>query len=432
MIFVRSTFLAVIALTAFGVAVGASQPHETSGAASDASLPLTIPQAIDDLADPRAQVRAAACSMLDRLAEEHLDISPFMISEDARRLRDETEPLLPKLIDALSSDDATVRTSATYALAAIGPKARAALPILKRRWLAITANSSDDNYEVLMLALVRLVPVDEPVLPILQAGMRRLQDECGAALALELTPECLHSIGNGTFYLSCMLANANRTVQEVPHLIEMAERPTPIAMRLFALGILENFGPEARDAIPALRRLLTDESEAVRICAGGALVVVENDRRRVKEIAASLRTSPEHEAAFLDGAHLHFEQQDQMLASLRSVAKDVSSDDAILAEEAAYFIHHYVVGMNSSEGATRRQYIDALRQIGPPARSAVPQLIVLARDADAFTREYAQAALRAIDPGTAERLACGDTCRRLAHPRRLFRRLRCRGALIPR
>ncbi|MEX2186249.1 MAG: HEAT repeat domain-containing protein [Pirellulales bacterium] len=302
-------------------------------------------------------------------------------------------------------------------LAAIGPEARAALPILKRRWRAITANAPDGAEESL-LALIRITPVDEPVLPVLYEA--RLQGERGEVADIELTAADLASIGMGTFYWSRILVNADRTVQEVPYLVQTAEGHNPVAVRLSAIGILENFGPEARDAIPALRRLLCDENEAVRICAGVALFIVENDRRHVKEIATKLRMKPEQEAEFIEEARMHFEQQDQMLASLRSLGLLIGGSDPDDAEYAENLVLSYAAAMDMYNGAMRRQYIDALRQIGPPAKCAVPRLTSLARNSDAFTREYAEKALWAIDPASAAKLACEDMHCRKARPRKLF------------
>jgi hypothetical protein len=49
--------------------------------------------------------------------------------------------------------------------------------------------------------------------------------------------------------------------------------------RVFAAKSLESMGPDARDALPALKSLRLDQSEQVRIAVRAAIAAIETDTK---------------------------------------------------------------------------------------------------------------------------------------------------------
>jgi HEAT repeat protein len=158
---------------------------------------------------------------------------------------------VPLVIAALKDPSPTVRWNAAQALRNLGPDAKQAIPELAKLL-------DDENYNVRQNSVQALM---------------NMTPESGSALALGLKSKDLN-IRN-----QCLNAFANNKLQvkapdAVPLLIEMLKDTAPF-VRLQAARALGNFGPEAKDAIPALTKLTLDPNVAVRNNAQQALQKIQ-------------------------------------------------------------------------------------------------------------------------------------------------------------
>ncbi|MCA9006921.1 MAG: HEAT repeat domain-containing protein [Planctomycetaceae bacterium] len=83
------------------------------------------------------------------------------------------------------------------------------------------------------------------------------------------------------------MVKTDRTLCEVPHLVEALNDKYPIFVRLCAVELLAELGDESGKALPKLNELLGDESESLRFAAACAIVRIE-PRTDTKKLSASL------------------------------------------------------------------------------------------------------------------------------------------------
>jgi HEAT repeat protein len=135
-----------------------------------------------------------------------------------------SEEAIPELIKALSHENVKVRNGASYALGKIGPAAKSALPTLKRNM-----SSKDDEY-----------------LPLVSAwAVAQIDYENPATVRLTM----------------------DVFVKGLSH--------REMLIRLEAANTLALFGAHAKDAVPALQRVLNDRDPNVREAAARALKKIE-------------------------------------------------------------------------------------------------------------------------------------------------------------
>ena len=157
----------------------------------------------------------------------------------------------------------------------------------------------------------------------------------------------------------------------VPRLIEMLDGPHSVA----AARTLARFGPQAREAVPALIRLLDHEVVEVRWNAARTLGKI-----RMPALAAV--------------PHL-IEQLKDPATPVREHAAEALGD---IGPEAKAGIPALIAALGDEDTRVRRDAARALGFMGPEARQAIPQIEKLLQDPAEMVREAAATALRSIDP----------------------------------
>jgi HEAT repeat protein len=228
-------------------------------------------------------------------------------------------------IKALDSPDAETRHQAVHALGAMGPEGAEAVPALAR----ILREDADyqDRGEA-ALALLKIAPASKAAVPELAQALEDKEPivRMNSALALfrlgtesrPAVPALIKAMGEDdndtnvatfTFTIRMMAARAvgratAGTADGVPALSAALEGSHSEPMTLAVARALGEVGPEARPAVPQLRKLLQDNSKDVRQAAEEALQRIEvappepKGQTRAGDEAENLEL-PEAERAYL-------------------------------------------------------------------------------------------------------------------------------------
>jgi HEAT repeat protein len=189
---------------------------------------------------------------------------------------------LARLIDALSSDDPSDRVRAAEELARLGREAVAAVPALVRA-------ASDSSVLVQVSALRALAAIGKPAGAVLErvkqiAAMTRVEEVCeAAAMAMY---RISGTSKEATIFLQALVTmgrDAQARARAASDLGEIGAREavpalihglddSAAAVRREAAYALGRIGAEAKDALPALEKLLLDQrDDHARIACAEAL-----------------------------------------------------------------------------------------------------------------------------------------------------------------
>lgn len=151
---------------------------------------------------------------------------PSLPSEERNKLNERLEkhgkPLVPGLAAALNDKDTQIRRAAVFALSQIGPDAKAAVPALIK-----ALDDPDKGKEI---------------------GGRAISDCAADTLAI---------IGPGA-------------AEAIPALMGIARSSLKRDLRMRAVWALGEIGPQSKEVIPLLRKLMKDDKEAELIRARAA------------------------------------------------------------------------------------------------------------------------------------------------------------------
>jgi HEAT repeat protein len=296
---------------------------------------------------------------------------------------------VPALIKALEHEDARIRSPAAYSLGRMGPAAKAAVPALTR-----TLHDSDSH--------VRINAAD---------ALRRIDNSAAG----------------------------------IPALIEVCKDPSP-SNRCTATMVLGDFGPAAKDAVPALLELLKDSDPYLPPYAAFSLWQIAKHDRAIPVLIEKARGSengpdseflgqigPEAKAAVsaltkaaADKDAFRAGRAIEALGKIGAEAKSalpvirpfLKTDDLrkVAAAMALWqlerspeaipmliqALHSHKYFDEDTEGThgdlVRWRAADALRDIGPDAKAAIPALRAALYDEDMTVRRAAAAAIQRIDP----------------------------------
>ena len=178
------------------------------------------------------------------------------------QLHQKSDLVMPKLIEALDSDNSHLASGAAGTLASMGEDARPALPKLRS-----LANSENDKlrYHVAE-ALWRIDKNPEPLIPFRIEALRE--------------PKLVKGTQWGYIgFLGTHAARHPAAIETIAHMLLTAEDFT---VRAHAANVLEEMGPAARPALPQLRRAALDEWLTVRDAATNAIVRIETEGIRLR------------------------------------------------------------------------------------------------------------------------------------------------------
>ena len=159
--------------------------------------------------------------------------------------------------------------------------------------------------------------------------------------------------------------------EALPIFIEMLNTPE----KLIAAKALSNYKAQAKEAIPALTKLLRDPDIDVRWNASKTLGKIGPDSKvSIAEIVAQL-------------------QDEQAL--VREHAAEALGDIGL---DAAIAIPELVRVLTDPDTRVRRDAIRSLGQVGPDAKKFIPEMLPLIDDPAQIVREAALKTIRTLDP----------------------------------
>ncbi len=325
----------------------------------DASWGEAVPALIKATNDPDATVRASAYGAMARIRPRPREavglLTKALQDKDAGvRLTaarvlyycdPENATAVPALTDALADADRYVRYESARTLGSIGPAARAAIPAL----LKIAKNQGDHAREAALWALAGISPESKDVLGVLTDG---LQDHdpcirtCAAASVGRMGP---------------------RAKEAVDLLLERLSDEDATVCATIA-GTLKAIGTESeRKATTVLKGLMVDKNVSVRVNAAYALWSITKEAE--PSVDALIRALDTGDASV---------RAAQVLSLMGADAKK-----AVPALTKKLRVGNPVMQQNVAR---------ALGEIGFAAKTAIPDLRVVAQNADDKDAEVRSAA----------------------------------------
>jgi HEAT repeat protein len=262
------------------------------------------------------------------------------------------EPAVPALITQLRDKDPDIRKNAAWALRKMGPRAQAAVP-------ALCEMSKDNNADLRRFAVAALGKIGPAASGAVPALIARLQDPDGVIRR----------------YASWSLGCIGRPAKDaVPALIAMLKDKEKEA-RESATWALGKIGLDAKAAVPAL--IKTAKKDRDHGLAAEALGRIGADARAAVPTLVELLDQSSAEARIrIALAHWRITGHEETAVKVLTAA------------------------LTDEQSAVRCDAADALGEMGPKARAAVPALIALMKrttsDDRSQDREAARQALRKI------------------------------------
>lgn len=447
------------------------------------------PALVEALRDDEEVVRDAAARVLAGLGKEARPALPALIkgvqagdlaildgaSRVLAHMGAEASPAVPALIESLAKVDERTATAVIKALGGIGPEAGQAAPELVRilennraGWGIRQAAASalgrtrgpgalealeeallDDSVEAVRFAAASALGTfgGEAVPPLTKAlispdrGVRKQAALALSALGKEAEPalpDLTNALLDQDAFVRAGVADALVGLggTAVPALVNALERDD---LRIPALLVLEKIGPAAKEAVPALARLL---KQPYQLACIEAVRVLGSLGPEASPILVDLVAPPEEQAAIKHDIGLRRAAIKALAriappstAAVSALGRALSDTDAITCRHAAEALAGFgaaaaaavpqlmnaLAGKNPQAGSAlaaigtpalpslikaldspsehvRRSALDILAAIGPDAGPALPALLKLLGDQDATVRGAALRAVKAVNP----------------------------------
>ncbi|MFN0055758.1 MAG: HEAT repeat domain-containing protein [Planctomycetales bacterium] len=300
------------------------------------------------------------------------------------RLQDEARMLTSELLKLLESPHEECRSSAARILWFIGAEAESACPLL----LKIIRTTDGPSRMDAIIALLHVTPVNKTVGPELieaiaaggQAKTKPVPQERDDAPDRDLARAGIEGV-----LCAKLLIESGRTLVELPSVIELTRQKYSKPVRATAILTLLQLGPEANGAVPALKGLLTDDDRGIRQIAGTAVILIVGDRTEAPAIIEAMNLGEGKTTAVDELVGQFFRDQDSTRRYLREGPAEILSSASDTIELSKY-----------APPALLRHLIRTLGDIGPAAKSVIPDLAKLLESPDAATREAARKAIEQI------------------------------------
>jgi len=254
---------------------------------------------IDGLGSENVDVRRAAARSVAELEVDHKVAAPMLVE----LLRDQDDTVVANAISALSAygphaldhisdalDDERLRHFAVMLIGRMGPQAASAVPSLVALIRAEPVGDADAEFvREVQFALSAIGPPAKSAIPVLVKSLSSSNDEIQASAAFALgkigpdargaVPALRAALRSESFIVRLTAVRSLLEIQPGQRSIEVIaapllikalsdERPMVRAEAATALGEIGDLG---REAIPELRKLLTDDQEFVRQAAQNSL-----------------------------------------------------------------------------------------------------------------------------------------------------------------
>jgi HEAT repeat protein len=312
-------------------------------------------------------LRAAAMGGLREIRPKWADHLPFLadalsdpaLAPQAREVLVELGPAARPLVRDLIKKVEAWGLQAQYAqvLAAIGPGAREAIPLL----IEILRKAPSDERGWAAWTLGNIGPQTREVMPALLRALKREHPDVRQAAAAALT------------YIP-------QAEEVVPALLEaLREDPWVRETALRGLGLM---GKKAEKALPDILKIAanprTDLELDTAVEALGNIGVARPEV--VRAVRAALKGSRCQTRVAVKALWQLSAMSDEDVRQLAGVVEDIEMGSL-----------------------TRGEAIELLGKMGPKARSAVPALLKALKDREPFVRETAAESLKQIDPKAARK-----------------------------
>jgi HEAT repeat protein len=314
------------------------------------------------------RIRPVPKGVVSALSNTTTDNNPAVpegAGSDPKEVKDERA--VAALIAVLRTEqDPDDRTRAIVKIGALGPKAKAAIPILieilkspssyPNGWLSLGSGRATSGVPSLVAqTLVKIGPASVPPLVDVFRSSR-----CSKQARL-------------TAVWTLTLMKPAEAVPAIPSLLRILKDPDK-EIREKALWVFEVIGPRARVAIPSIRKALNDPSSRVRLSAARALYQV--DPRNQATIPALIKCLKDRDSWTRCGA----------ATALGSIGSKAAPAVAALTE-----------ALQEEDSDIRRAVASALGWIGPKAKQSIPALQKVAKhDPEQAVREEAAEAIKRI------------------------------------
>ena len=298
--------------------------------------------------------------------------------------------VLPVLLDVAQDTKllSEVRLAAINVLAAMGPAAKVAHPMLQR-----LQDENDDALKAAAAAAAeRIGQVTVDDVPTLIKGLdsssltlRKAAAETLTALrdeAKDAVPALRRAFGDGDLALRLAAAEALGAIgpdakDAVPELAAALKEPT-LEVRGASLDALRGIGPDAKDVLLKVLACVTDKDARIRAAALTAAAGISD------------RDPDFHKA--LEGRMKDEDGRIRVVAAEIYLHVKKGKTDVVLPV--------LTEALNDSKAEVKSAAIAVLGDIGPAAQVAIPRLTELSKDQNETVRKSAQEALKKIGPTT--------------------------------
>jgi HEAT repeat protein len=332
---------------------------------------------VEALGADDGETRLAALTALAQVGFEAKDLTPSVkkllkdgdpkVRAAAARvlwLADRTDPdVLPPLVEMVK-EGGPGRVAASEVLGRMGEDARAAVPALAEALKDVT---DLETWRRVSWALQDLGPVARPAVPT-YLGLLKDPGKGGDFVA----GGCLTAFGR--------VGADPRDV--VPLAVKMLEDNPDQPHRSTIIQLLVTFGPDAKEAVPVLLKLLDHPEKWTRLSAGQALARIDPEKGRAALPLFRDEAQSRIQGTYPDAALVRLDPEDPQPVVRLAAAVDRVSDAAL-----------------------RPQAIGVVGQLGPAAKKAAPALARALKDDDVAIRLSAAESLWRVTGETKDALA---------------------------
>jgi HEAT repeat protein len=410
-------------------------------------LKAAVPALVEALQDKNDAVRAEVVSALGAIGPPAKEAVPKITAllEDPNKLIRRTAALalwwidsqakvaVPILIEGLEDKGADLidRQACVYVLGEIGAQAEAAVPALIGLLRGIQKSTrTETSVELSQNAAEALGRLGEPAVPALTTQLRDKDPDIrkNAAWALwRMGPKAKAAVpalcemskdGNASVRLFAVAALGKigpAAGGAVPALIERLQDPDG-KIRVKASWALGSIGSAAKDAVPGLIATLKDKEKEARESATWALGKIgQGAKAAIPALIETAKMDKEHGLAAEALGRIGAEAKAAVPTLVAMLDQSPAQARIRIAlahwritghEETAVKV--LTAALTGEQSADRCAAADALGEMGPKAKAAVPALIAMAKkktgDDHFLDLEAARRALKKIDPQAAQSL----------------------------
>jgi hypothetical protein len=335
----------------------------------------------------------------DRRQTFFADVSRARIAKRyAAQIRESLDQLIEMIEPLMQQQDVgfNARTTASILAQCIAVSFPDGTGIVRARRKLPTSLAADKLLEHFLGCTACTIPAGRSLHVVLLPELRRLSPETKLFLAREW--EEAHEVHSadesgmanlrrfslGLYATGILSGLVDRFQEEMPLFLETLKPEHPQLIRCASLACLATMQWEAEPALPAIHKLLDDDSPTIRHLAAMTIVNVQMEPGKSNELAIKAKMSDKQRAEFNRFA---IEAAEEFL------------DDSLLdlvTPGHKHFSEELMSYFESGPEPSRRSMLRIIRVAGRNAWSLEPQVRMCLTSNDPLTREFAKKALKAI------------------------------------